>query len=60
MTRKDYVLIADAMKRARPVILNNRGPLDMWESCVDELAQALARSNPRFDAQRFINACRAE
>ena len=56
MTRKDYVLIAAALKSAhdghngRPQAL--RGVAD----AADRIAIALARDNPRFDRERFLKA----
>ncbi len=61
MTRKDYELIAAALRKAQPAL---RGPLaedvarqGAWSATVERLADALAAENPRFDANRFIDAC---
>lgn len=62
MTRKDYVLIADAVRQSRLV-----GP-NVAESTAHRyneqrantarcLAYALGRDNPRFDRARFLEAC---
>lgn len=53
MTRKDYILIAAALKQAYD---------HMPDSCVhnmyvDYIADALAQDNPRFDRARFLAAC---
>lgn len=61
MTRKDYVLIAEALKHARDQIpatgehvahelLGN-------SSSARSIANALADDNPRFDRARFLQAC---
>ena len=55
MTRKDYQLIADAVRKAmtadhgwdtRPICRTAR-----------DIADALASDNPRFDRARFLAAC---
>jgi len=59
MTRKDYVLIAEALNSAR---------LDMKEmphgdrtygtyQAAESIAYALRRTNPRFEKARFMEAC---
>lgn len=53
MTRKDYVLIARAIRQAR----NEYDDIPIGISCVTlHLANALERDNPRFDRDRFISA----
>lgn len=55
MTRRDYELIARVLARAR-------GPGGLYSEDVDTLARdmadALASTNPRFDRERFLAACR--
>lgn len=58
MTRKDYILIADAL---RTVI----GSLDNPERrgavlAAGELAHVLKADNPRFETIRFLKACGLE
>lgn len=58
MTRKDYVLIAAALKRARVQGAYShdehmRAGVDFAASCV---ADALAQENARFDRERFLKA----
>ena len=58
MTKKDYELIAKAIRRTK---------LDVWTAqpdflttlsvLVDELSEALAFDNDRFDVDRFKSAC---
>jgi hypothetical protein len=56
MSRKDYVLLADALAYRRPEVswLNKAV---QWRHDVDAIATALGRDNPRFDRTRFIKAC---
>lgn len=54
MTRKDYVLIAAALKDARASTPEaNHVGVDVAAS---NIAHALARDNPRFDRARFLKA----
>jgi hypothetical protein len=57
MSRKDYELIAAALKSARvPSTLGNQNKA-IYHNGVDNavafIAQALAKDNPRFDGARF-------
>lgn len=56
MTRKDYKLIADAVNEAR-LLSNYVLPERAIELVAQTLATALAKDNPRFDMERFIEAC---
>lgn len=49
MTRKDYVLIANALR-------DSHAPIGVIESVAD----GLAGENPRFDRERFIKAATHE
>ena len=65
MTRKDFILIAAALKAAG---LEAASPHPVFSSapahnrllgrdiCAVRLADALARDNPRFDRERFLKA----
>jgi hypothetical protein len=53
MTRKDYELIAKAMKTE---LRDGANPHD-WMGIVNELASALKEDNGRFDFHTFRNAC---
>jgi hypothetical protein len=53
MTRKDYELIARAMKKE---LRDGANPYD-WMSIVNGLASALKEDNERFDRHTFRNAC---
>ena len=63
MTRKDYELIADTIRRftwaAQAVERSSGSPsVDVAsQAIVGEFVASLKGTNPRFDAQRFIDAC---
>lgn len=50
MTRKDYVLIAQAIA---DVWCDSQAQADI----ADSIANALEADNPRFDRARFLDAC---
>lgn len=59
MTRKDYILIAEALKSARPADDSNNftAARAHHNDRVSRLmAERLARDNPRFDRERFLKA----
>ena len=60
MTRKDYVLLADALARAARNVtaagLTDHTAHTTWCECAATVADALARDNPRFDRARFLKA----
>jgi hypothetical protein len=55
MTRKDYVVIAAALRRSleRSPLADSTGVIDAALA----MADALAGTNPRFDRSRFLKAC---
>jgi len=63
MTRKDYALIAQAMRDIRPpkpFALSDEAEREVrlqWNSSVESLAVSLQLDNPRFDAGKFRDAC---
>ena len=62
MTRKDYELIAKAIKAAKPSDSTMADYAEMtrklgWRNTVHSVAEALAGDNPRFDRERFLKAC---
>lgn len=58
MTRKDYVLIADALAQPiRPLTGHEHAMTIAWGETVRNLTRALANDNPRFDRARFLKAC---
>ncbi len=61
MTRKDYILIAEALRitylQHKPILsqaLNGVG------DAANEIADALKRDNPRFDKEHFLAVVRGE
>ena len=71
MTRKDYILIADAIRELLADIERESGPMavcDRTRACLagehlgvrhaaSRLADQLRQDNPHFDRTRFIEAC---
>ena len=62
MTRKDYILIAAALKLGLPPQqMENQFALSQQYMqnliCCRNIADALASDNPRFDRERFLKAC---
>jgi hypothetical protein len=55
MTRKDYILIAAAIKGARAQF--PKQTLHGSRLVAEYIADALAHDNPRFDRARFLTAC---
>lgn len=60
MSRKDYVLLANALKSATPLMRDGDEAHRAWFNTVERVAQALQNDNPRFDRSRFISATRGE
>jgi hypothetical protein len=56
MTRKDYILIANAIATARKVELAN-AVLVSVEHLANTLATELEIENPRFNRETFLTAC---
>ena len=59
MTRKDYILLADALKDAKNCAVTSKGS-EQWTYCVVAIAQALKSDNPRFIEDRFYDRCGLE
>lgn len=55
MTRKDFVLIAGSLLKAKPLGYG-RDAYDQWAATVETLANTLASTNPLFDRARFLTA----
>lgn len=67
MTRKDYVLIAEALKAARTQTVDRDRKIlrpDIERSGIERaavcIAAALWHDNARFDRARFLQACGVE
>jgi hypothetical protein len=60
MTRKDYELIADAIAETPTTDSVTVGFSDKieFETLIANLCERLAADNPRFDSERFEQACR--
>lgn len=56
MTRKDYVLIAEALRLARSAGTGAGHDAGIYDAA-RVLAETLANDNPRFDSERFLKAC---
>ena len=60
MTRKDYILIAEALREHRPIMHDGtdwyRG---YWKTC-EAVADTLASDNPRFSREHFLAVVRGE
>jgi hypothetical protein len=55
MTRKDYILIADAIAGS---LSGRSGPAEeALKTFAEDLARDLARANSNFDDDRFLRAC---
>jgi hypothetical protein len=60
MTKKDFELIARALRDARPggnVARAEPNVMMQWTATVMRISAALMDTNPRFDAERFRKAC---
>lgn len=61
MTRKDYVLLAQALKQCKTDFSNRNLDHDAQHKAdCNYIAAALAAENPRFDRARFLKACGIE
>jgi len=60
MTRKDYVAIAAAIKDRVTIAQHIQGAaqrIGHYTELAREIAEVMARDNPRFDRARFLKAC---
>jgi len=66
MTRKDYIVLAEALYSASPVTVeyaDHPSAVDgvvQWERDVVAIARALEEDNPRMDYDKFFAACKGE
>jgi hypothetical protein len=56
MTQKDFVLIANALRAAKPDGKAAQKGYISWVHCVTNIADALATTNPRFQRDAFLKA----
>ena len=59
MTKKDYELIADTFKQALSlgVVAGNNIRTETVQGVVYMMSDNLAKTNPKFDRVRFLQAC---
>lgn len=69
MSKKDYILLAQALKDSKPVNIPKfladlpetvkwgQGTIDQWKMDVEMITLTLAQQNPRFNRDRFLHAC---
>jgi len=57
MTKKDFELIASILARAYWSHSDTPEKLSIVKSIVESFACVLAMKHPRFDTERFLNAC---
>ena len=59
MTKKDYIVIANAIRENRNAILYNTEitRLGIYRLVVDSLANKLKLDNPSFNYEKFFEAC---
>lgn len=57
VTRKDYVRIAQALRRSKPHEESSDWTKIQWERDVLEITEALRRDSESFDKKKFLDAC---
>lgn len=61
MTKRDYIVLANALKNARPLFgstVNIRTiKYGQWQQDVAHITQALQANDSRFNAELFLKAC---
>lgn len=60
MTRKDYILIAGALRSGSDTLLHPGTFWQGWMEAADAVADALQRENPRFDKGHFMSVVRGD
>ena len=71
MTRKDYELIAEIMRAAKPIVhplisenystyWQEVGGLREWNYQCEKFADRFAQQNPKFNREKFLRACGIE
>lgn len=59
MTRRDFEMIAEVLRESRPGPGYNVALLS-WELISVRFADRLQHTNPAFDRERFLRACRGQ
>lgn len=57
MTKKDYELIAGRLKYEKPGDMEGQEALTNWRGVCRALATAFRLKNPKFDRDKFLQAC---
>lgn len=57
MTRKDYEVIAMALRVSAPIGMPATVEFEVWAGVVETMADALAQENARFNRGRFLESC---
>lgn len=57
MSRKDFQLIAEVIRLLPSFECSQAGDVVRHSAIVSRFAERLARTNPRFDSQRFADVC---
>lgn len=57
MTKKDYILIAEAIKKTSDSAKGNLSEECAVQATACNIADVLERDNTRFDRSRFLEAC---
>lgn len=60
MTRKNYIAFAKALAKVKPVPEQGILAHSLWVDTVYVIADVLDADNPRFDFNRFREACNAK
>jgi len=60
MTKKDYILIAGAIKEAKDSFVDSKETEITIKKVIFTLANALSKQNPLFDFDKFAFACGIE
>jgi hypothetical protein len=66
MTRKDFQLIADALRSVKPADWDDPSEQEandayvMWQDTVTSISNALATTNTQYNEQLFLAACGME
>lgn len=58
LEHRHFATIAGIIRQMDKVHNGEHGFIDIREDVAEEFAAALARTNPRFDRERFLSACR--
>lgn len=57
MEHKNYMAIAEEMRKALENTTGNVSDLFQWARCAHAIASAMKSDNPNYDYDEFMNAC---